>query len=244
MKGPGDTKITQLARAWERRPGEYWYIVFDLAEIDGRLECVAVSIRSHDQEITGAADTPSISTRDARAVWGGKLSPRPLRTTELRELPFTSLLAGARQEYVKEEKRRAPWRQSRRADLKDSATGHPLLSEEELSAAATTDAAHLAMMEAKPKRRGRPPDYTQSQLEEVARVYTEAWLTTSGHPHPTAEVSERLGYSRARASKLVMAAREALLLGPTERGKAGGIIPPGQGRVSGPDTSSNGEETP
>ena len=59
---------------------------------------------------------------------------------------------------------------------------------------------------------------TDDRLREVAQLYRVAHERGD---HPTQAVADALNFSRAYASRLVMRAREASYLGPTEPGKAG-----------------------
>lgn len=68
---------------------------------------------------------------------------------------------------------------------------------------------------------GRPLQYGHDHLVRVASIYREAW-TAGGHPTKT--VAQRLHMSRSAAAKWVAKARDAGLLAPTERGRAGGIL--------------------
>ncbi len=76
------------------------------------------------------------------------------------------------------------------------------------------------------QKAGRPAKYSMAQLEMVARTYREA--VTCGSRSPTADVAERLGFTRSQAAKLVMRCRhpEIGLLGPTKPRQAGGIGKP------------------
>jgi hypothetical protein len=75
---------------------------------------------------------------------------------------------------------------------------------------------------------GRPPSYSPAQLELVAKTYREAF--EDGSRQPTKDVATKLGFSRARAAKLVMRCRDPRvgLLAPTENRKAGGTSFPSE----------------
>lgn len=74
-------------------------------------------------------------------------------------------------------------------------------------------------------RRGRPgrPPVPPQKLQLVADIYREAY---EQRQHPTKAVEQKLGIGRSHASKLVVRARRAGLLGQTEERKPGiGEIP-------------------
>jgi hypothetical protein len=56
---------------------------------------------------------------------------------------------------------------------------------------------------------------TRERLEEVARVYREAF---AANQPPAKAVEERLGLTQGRASSLIARAREVGMLPPTSRG--------------------------
>src|SRR5207245_2076856 len=69
--------------------------------------------------------------------------------------------------------------------------------------------------------KGRPRQYPDDHLVRVASIYRQAW---EAHRPPTKAVAENLHLSHSAAAKWVAKAREAGLLAPTERGRAGGIL--------------------
>jgi hypothetical protein len=81
------------------------------------------------------------------------------------------------------------------------------------------------------QKAGRPPKYSMAQLEMVAKTYREAVL--KGSRSPTADVAEKLDFTRSQAAKLVMRCRDPriALLGKTDQRKAGGVhLPPAKAR--------------
>lgn len=69
-------------------------------------------------------------------------------------------------------------------------------------------------------RRGRPPFYGVDHFVKVAQIYAEAW---SKGKNPTQAVAEWAVVSQSTAAKWVYRARQYGLLGPTPRGRAGGV---------------------
>ena len=192
----GRAKIRRFVVPWNRRPevDETLAVVFDLAYVNLRMECVGLWIRTYEEE----GDDPSL---------GAGLSLRPLRSTDMHNMPFASLLERARQE----------WRLDP-AFFDDRANAVRLWSEGRAKSprsAGKSPEQHLG--------RGRPPRHTMDDLRKVAGVYTTAYWNSAGTPQPTAAVMSELGYSRSVATKLVMRCRKVGLLGLAERGKAGGL---------------------
>lgn len=70
---------------------------------------------------------------------------------------------------------------------------------------------------------GRPPKYGPEHFEKVANVYADA---LGRGRTPTRAVARHFDVSQTTAAKWVAKARELDLLGPTTKGKAGGIDPP------------------
>jgi len=73
-----------------------------------------------------------------------------------------------------------------------------------------------AAQAAKRRGRGRPP-VPLAELQQVGRIYGQAYRTTGS---PTKAVAERLGISYAAATKRVASCRKVGILGPAEQGKA------------------------
>ncbi len=70
------------------------------------------------------------------------------------------------------------------------------------------------------RRRGGRPPLEDDFLQEVARVYSEAWTDKA---HPTQAVREWGQVAYGTAAKWVMRARRRGFLGPAQAGKAGGV---------------------
>jgi len=223
-EGP-EKEVIHLGRVWDRRPAvdEVWIVIFDLTEIDGRAECVGMSVRSYDEGLPWMPETDEEALEDAKRT--GLLSPQPLRTTTLRGLPFASLLASAVRENVAFSRAIRPNLDLILPAPVSKKTGLPVFMEERLAEMRAEDDAITRAMEQKPTKPGRPRKYTRAYLENVARIYREAYLEGPGTPHPTEAVRKALGFRRKSniPSKLVRLCRKELLLGPTERGIAGGV---------------------
>ncbi|MFA5890412.1 MAG: hypothetical protein WDA27_05620 [Actinomycetota bacterium] len=70
---------------------------------------------------------------------------------------------------------------------------------------------------------GRPPEYGADHWRKVAQTYREAFRRGD---HPTKAVAARFHLSHSAATKHVARTRALGLLGPTKKGKAGGLEPP------------------
>ncbi len=96
-------------------------------------------------------------------------------------------------------------------------------------------------------RSGRRPRYGPEHFEEVARVYSDAWQRREA---PTKAVAEHWTVSKSTAAKWVARTRDLGLLGPTRRGKAGGVVYRElgltlrvRGHISGHDALRTGEQS-
>lgn len=68
---------------------------------------------------------------------------------------------------------------------------------------------------------GRPPEYSPAHFVKVADTYADAWRR--GGRNPTQVVAQKFHVSHSTAAKWVARARTKGLLGPTEKGRAGGV---------------------
>lgn len=152
--------------------------------IGGRTECVGVTVRTWNED------------GDMREG----LEPRPLRTGDLRALPFASIVTTERALQA-----RAGLQHLRRMEGWDGDAD---------------DASHdrWEREEATPQP-GRPPMYGEDHYREVAEVYLAAWQRGDA---PTKAVAEHFPASRSAAAKWVSTARTKYgLLGPATPGRAG-----------------------
>jgi hypothetical protein len=199
-----EERVLEARGFWKSSSGDEWQLRFKLVEINGRMECVGLDMRSADAD-PGAA-------------------PRPLLAKTVRELPYASMLTTARREtaalylrlgefgvrQAEDPSGRKPWTTPERA--RETRAG--------LQATAQII---------------RPPDgqksvrharHTRAELERVAEVYTEAHRSGGGTKSaPTKAVAETLGLTYDQAAKLVQRCRKIGLLGGTEKGIAGGVLP-------------------
>lgn len=118
---------------WRDEGDEPWVVAFDFAEVNDRLECVGMRMRSflgaverddlgefvayfvgevtRDDLLAGTKETPSLYDADGwdavlcdERGWAPKQSPRALYTTTIRGLPLTTLMAIVRRRVA------ASWR--------------------------------------------------------------------------------------------------------------------------------------
>jgi hypothetical protein len=212
-------EIAEASWIWTANDGGLWLVTFALAEIEGRFECVGVTIRSYLKRAGGGEDgmpypafvtgpiepgtkawselaeadpTAAIETR-AYTLLG---APRVLDAQTMRQLPFGDVLTRARRD-------KAGFLQT--LDLLMAGAGtHPAFDE---------GAAAVA------------PSGDRDKLVRAAAVYAEAYR--HGQP-PTRAVREAFDVSPDVAAKLIQKCRAEGLLAPTERGKAGGVKPPSE----------------
>ncbi len=183
---------------WRSKDGKPWWVSFRLVEIEGRMECVGMEVRSWPDDEGGA--------------------PSQLYASTLRELPFADVLARARRERAgKLDQRAESWKTISQPGSK--------ITVDPLTALALTamDKHDAALMNPPGQKGGRHAKYTLADLARVAALYSEKW--TGGSTSPTKDVATALGLTPNVAAKLVMRCRDPKigLLGPTEKRKAGGI---------------------
>jgi len=145
------------------------------------------------------------------------LEPRPLRAVTLREFPFGYCMNRARQQIAE--------LYSGGGIVPHHAAGAPR--------AAQRRAVEKVVAAFAPKERkgGRPAKWTMEDLKEVARLYKEAWRTSTS---PTKDVAIAMGIKANVAAKLVSRCRnpKIALLPPTERRKAGWSKSPAEARLA------------
>ena len=202
-----EDKATSVAHVWRSPDGQEWAVTFLLVEIEGRIECVGVDVRSSADDATAA--------------------PTPLRALTLRKLPFADVLARARRERAQELAGEAKWWQT--YPHPESKFGAKVKADPLTALAKGAWAARqAARLDPPDQKGGRRPKHTMAELEAVAAIYSDAcdWTTA-----PTKEVAMVLEVKVNVAAKLVMKCRRVGLLGPTERRKAGGAKrPPEEGQ--------------
>ncbi len=153
---------------------------------------------------------------DVRVTWVAKNEPQEVTSTLMREIPFGSLIAEARSLRARSDARSLQVQRSARgrARLLDTTPPAALIKSIER---------RLSGQAGKP---GRPPVRRAEFYAKVAQVYSQAYQR--GEP-PTRSVSQarrELGVilSSSAAAKAVRRARSLGFLGPTEKGKAGGLL--------------------
>lgn len=238
-----DEKRYRITRLWRpSKASQPWFVIFDLAEIDGRLDCVGVSVRSYDdvswpddanverwmpvsdmrlEEDQGASYTRvhGASADEGEVLFQQFAFPlRPLNTTILRKLPFASLLAGSRPQTARDKREGAAITEASLRRWLDARTGEPAFSDEKIAEIVEKDEAEAKALERPGTRRGAPAKYDNDYLAKVAHIYTTAFPT-----RPTLAVARELGCDTKRAAKLVWLARRRGFLGPTSPGVAGGV---------------------
>jgi hypothetical protein len=144
--------------------------------------------------------------------------PRPLRATVMRQLPLADVCTRMRRQDLQE--REMP----RWATWPEEALALGLQPPFE-SADAFRDwrKERESVWAPKTRRGGRVARYTRSDLEQVATIYSKAYM--SGSTSPTKDVAEQLRVNRNKAAKLVWKCRKAGLLPPAQAGIAGGVSP-------------------
>lgn len=190
---------TNTTEAWEAPDGSRWLLLMTWAEVEGRAECVGLELRS----FAALGDDPggAVNQGDEVRPVQGSSSVRPLRGEVLRRLPMAEV-----------ELKRRQW-----AEL--------LADDGPLSGHADNDrrrSDHAAFVSTGRGRTLVGPDGAplpaDEALEEVARVYLEAWQVGE----PTLAVAEAFSLSRSAAAKRVARARERGFLPKTTRGRAAG----------------------
>jgi hypothetical protein len=221
-------KVRKISRAWQDPDGgQWWLVVFDLANLRGRIECVGVAVRSslgplHDvnhplSDDEYDPDNPLWDWIDPVPFLGETdISLRPLRADTLRRLPLVTELNRARRAEADQLRRYA---EVIRGEKGPAPPGLEHLPE------GFEEAAH----EYETPGKGRAPRIktTQKLLERVADVYQRAWR--EGAVPPSAAVRQGLQVTSDQARKLVEKCRKQdppLLprLLPADRRKARGWL--------------------
>jgi biotin operon repressor len=199
-----ESRTLAVEHRWRRpRDGSLWKVTFRIVDLGGRAECVGVDIRSWSSDPQAMA--------------------RPLRTGTLRDLPFAAVLAGAMRDEAQ--------RHASRADLAGDRRNPPWWKGDVEAGDLFARLHHYFARTLDPpagRKGGRRAKYTFADLQRVAEVYRDEYANGGPRPTPTRHVAEALGISRNQAAKLVARCRQpgVALLSPTEKGKAGGHMPP------------------
>ena len=168
-----------------------WHIGASFAEVDGRLECVGLDVRSFRAR-------PVVKDGEAvmeyRPPLGGG-QPRPVTANLFRSLPVAFLARTARRDL---------------GDLAMYVADQPGRTTAQRQTLRT-----VAGQLAESPRRVLDDDH----FARVAEIYRRAWST--GDSAPTKAVAEQMKASRSAAAKWVARARAMGLLGETQQGKPG-----------------------
>jgi hypothetical protein len=281
-------EIRRVAQVWQDAHDMPWLVVAAFAEVDGRVRCVGLELRSYVAQKESVAvdqgDWPTTEKLSYEAYWTGgpvreaepgddvgltarlariepawqalaghdllaveagaqgvKGSQRPhtLRTETLRDLPLGRVLQELRGRLARQTGGLGEAILALHREVEQAAGNSAAVSELELWQANLQEAREA--LRAAPKRPGRPRKYNRANLEQVARLYSEAVRAGSSCPDKDVSRTLKLG-SRGIAAKLIKECRrpEVGLLDATEPRKAGGISQPSS-QVS--DPSSGPERT-
>lgn len=253
-------EILTVSSVWKAPDGSLWYVTFSLADVNGRLECVGMSLRSYvrrivlgddglQHEIHAEAPMDSMElTRELDEAGVAGRSPAwhdvleqvgPRRFGEKATITPSSLKAVVLRAFPffsvlsrarRDEAQEQRWSFALSRALDEAGLSTP-----------TPDADRIyeyraEAMEGRRHKLGRPPKYTAAQLHRLAAVYRKA-RDIDGSPSPIKDTYETLGEEFG----LTRSATEKLIA----RCKRSGLIPPtGPSRKSGQDTSTERKEQP
>ena len=222
MDGWPENEVRKISRVWQDpEDRQWWLVVFDLANLRGRIECVGVAVRSSlgplfDVEHPVPDSEPESDLESLLWNWidpipmmrDATVSLRPLRAAALRRLPLVEELKLARHDYA--------------GDLRLYAEN---LREHPVPWATPEDFEEAAVRYTRGKERAPRIKTTHKLLEHVADIYQRAWR--EGEVPPSTAVRQELQVTSDQARKLVVKCRKASppLLPPTERRKARGWLP-------------------
>jgi len=223
-------------------------VVFDLATINGRTECVGVSLRSYLGTKGGEAgrdllwlpgpftdddlDEPlseelggystlrfALEQHEPAALNPNVAAYRALGAPEpLRAKMVRQLAFG---DLLARAKRAMAWELDFAAKALRAATEHLPQYREDLLSEAEHVAADATELRVERHTAGRRRKYGPADLERVAELYRSA--LAAGSETPTKDVAEALDIPRSSAAKLIMRCRQPAvgLLGPTTKFKRG-----------------------
>jgi hypothetical protein len=236
-----ENEILKAEYTWRRSPeSEPWLVVFSLAEIDGRIECVGMEIRSYVRRNNTAANGQEYETYEpnpqrhcgrpqedveAHKAWWAMAQddiramgffsvaqefPQPLRALTLRQLPFADVLARARRDLAD------LWGDV--ADLdRDDIQRMAETGEREISGSTAEELeVHARQMEefvaflTPPLQKGGR--HAKYTMEHL-RLVAKLYSEAyaGGSTSPTKDVAEQLRLPRNQVAKLVMRCRDPQL---------------------------------
>lgn len=251
-------EIITVSSVWKAPDGSLWYVTFSLADVNGRLECVGMSLRSYTRRIVLGddglqhelhAEEPMsfeelVEELDVAGVhgqspaWHDVLDQVGLRHFgEKAFLTPSSLKAVVLRAFPffsvlsrarRDEARTQRWSLALSKALDEAGLGTPSPDVDR------TYEYRAKAMEGRRHKLGRPPKYTAAQFHRLAAVYRKA-RDIDGSPSPIKDTYETLGEEFG----LTRSATEKLIA----RCKRSGLIPStGPSRKSGQDTSSKRKE--
>ena len=194
--------VSTAAALWPDPDSGPWRLYLDWRVIDGRQEVVGITLSSVRDDEVGWRNPPEWAAVEP--------TPIPLKPAVLRRIAGADAGEGRTFRELVAETRRSladeflPWWAALEPDRLKELTDRVLV----LKAKEQT-------------RRGRKP-LDPEKLMEAAGVYEAALLRGE---HPTQAVADHFVMSRDTAAAWVSKARRLGFLGPTTRGRAGGIRP-------------------
>jgi hypothetical protein len=240
VKGWNEGELRKISRVWIDERGDAWLVVFDMAKLDGRIQCTGFAIRSGPlplddprEPLALDPESPLWDWLDPVAQGESEVTPRPLKWGMLREMRLGDILSEARRDEA-DNLRNGAWTlrdsMSRRAlELASDNPPEPMdadeVSPQEWEHVAQAFEVEAAFFAPDHGVQGSIGKYPWMYLVKVAMVYQRAWR--GGEIPPGRLVREYLGVNANIARKLIHRCREAGLLPPTTARKAEGW-PPGQ----------------
>lgn len=206
-----------------------WLVTFELAEIDGRLECVGMTVRSFVKRWRTEGYVAHVSAPEERDAFYGELEEvAPAGSAawhDLFEAQYPLLAAWEKEDLVLPQ----PFKALMLRDLspgsllaqarRDEATAIYAQLEVELLPPLPTDVASdgssLADEAEALKRRKPRSKYSDADVGKVAKLYRV--FRNAGSRSPTTDVANELGYTRDVAAKLVARGRKRDLIEPAEQ---------------------------
>ena len=223
MAARGDTEIL-----WPDPDHGPYRIRLEVTELNGRLECTAVEMRTMFTRPITASDLPTLDKilSETEAILAGDAVeslttlPRvgegraPVTASALRSVPLGKLV----NEYLKELRAAGPSVASRRV-VSGTADDYREAADDLAGRHTESEAEAIQQLASEPRRGGRK-GHGDDHYAAVAEFYATAW--TDG-VHPTEAVAEHWTVAKTTAAKWVSRARELGFLEPTTKGRPGGI---------------------
>jgi hypothetical protein len=200
-----------------------YLIRLEVTELNGRLECTAVEMRTLfvSQPIVTKKQLPALVELWDELMRGSTRTlerrraapPTPVTASALRSVPLGKLV-NKFLEGLRENPRSASQRlvSGTADDMREAA--------DELSGRHTALEAEAIQQLASEPRRGGRKGHGDDHYAAVAEVYATAWADGF---HPTKAVAEHWSIAKTTAAKWVFRARDLGFLEPTTRGRPGGI---------------------